>query len=345
MQDREESSIDEASERRGPIPPPSSRSSHRHKVEGLPDTFSSRQITSEGVVANLRSDTADCTRRPWPNPCCYESPPTQKGLHGLPFVPSCPSAPVLPYGHRARLLLAATADARVFVVRPDGSGDAPTFQAGLDTLKLRLNYYPSSQFDTLLVQPGDYAEDALLSPLAKGLILCPAGPELTKVRSFRSLGSQYFVSRRVDVHGLTVSASTTIRTRVGFRDCHFLGPVDFVLQNLYDPPPYFVRCRLQDRFFYYNQGLIDSCDFRGPVSLRPYEDPIELHACTFAGQDTAAIMFSTYDHAGVNFEECSFRHVHRAIVHLPPSIGWYLHVNACTFQDVEGPLSACRGWA
>jgi hypothetical protein len=54
-------------------------------------------------------------------------------------------------------------------------------------------------------------------------------------------------------------------------------------------------------------------------------------------------MFSTYDHAGVNFEECSFRHVHRAIVHLPPSIGWYLHVNACTFQDVEGAAISLPG--
>ena len=42
-------------------------------------------------------------------------------------------------------------------VRADGSGDAPTVQAGIDSIRARQIY-----LDVLWIEPGDYAEDVVI---------------------------------------------------------------------------------------------------------------------------------------------------------------------------------------
>jgi len=71
----------------------------------------------------------------------------------------------------AVVLIASRADARTWSIYPDGSGDAPTIQAGIDS---------ATTGDSLLISPGVYDEN--LNTHGKGLALLGTGaPELTVV--------------------------------------------------------------------------------------------------------------------------------------------------------------------
>src|SRR5262245_41848807 len=82
------------------------------------------------------------------------------------------------------LAAAGVVDARLLVVRANGTGDVPTIQAGVDAL---LGEPSEFETDTLRVEPGIYAEDISMETARSfdAAILCVGGPDQTEVRSLR----------------------------------------------------------------------------------------------------------------------------------------------------------------
>jgi predicted outer membrane repeat protein len=84
----------------------------------------------------------------------------------------------------ALALLSAQASARTWQILNDGSGDAPTVQAGIDS---------ASAGDTVLVAPGTYLEN--LSIVAKDLVLVSEqGPDVTTLDGSNEIDSVIYMS-------------------------------------------------------------------------------------------------------------------------------------------------------
>jgi hypothetical protein len=71
------------------------------------------------------------------------------------------------------LFLTVQASARTWYIKPDGTGDAPTIQAGVDS---------SASGDTVLVAAGSYSENITITALHNGMtLLSESGPDVTNI--------------------------------------------------------------------------------------------------------------------------------------------------------------------
>ncbi|HET9326186.1 MAG TPA: right-handed parallel beta-helix repeat-containing protein [Candidatus Eisenbacteria bacterium] len=241
-------------------------------------------------------------------------------------------------------LLAATANARMFVVRLDGTGDFPTIQAGL----ANLTFDSAGYSDTLIVEPGDYDEDLVVDPRGffRCWILCPGGPQKTQVRSFRGPApdSSFSSGTRLTISGLGIRGGFEFgHPRIGLvlDRCLFLGDVTL---------PRFrgavgsmvVSCEFRGRFHVEGQSTaIRGCRFIGHTAefFLLSDFPMTVEDCVFeGGTDTAAVVRS-YDVDCVSFSGCVFRNVGTGLV-VQGGLGGIKACGAtvanCRFEDVSG---------
>jgi hypothetical protein len=249
------------------------------------------------------------------------------------------------------LAIASVVEARVIVIRADGSGDVATFQAGIDAL---LAEPSESEPDTLLVEPGRYDEDVSMEPTRRfeAAIVCPAGPDSSEVRSLRGFSTPIDGVSRLTVRGLTV------RDRVGLgidmpkpftipllliQNCRFMGEVEI-------PRAYgfgnggFIGCDFRGRLSLGAAGYhLSHCRFTGQTArLALYTDFfLNVEECVFSGADTAVVTVSNQSD-NVYFEQCQFSDVGTGIaVTLDPVAFsrhnyWGVYVKDCRFENITG---------
>jgi hypothetical protein len=215
-------------------------------------------------------------------------------------------------------ILASPVRARTFVLKADGTGDAPTFQAGLDSIAAHPDFR-----DTLIVEPGSYDED-IVPTGGHFVVMCPGGADSTSVRSLHSF---YHPGSFV---GLTIQDSTVVQENGGtiFTASRFHGPVD--LYSFLNPYGGFNRCTFDSRAYLRGSLLTATdCSLHGTLILAPDEDPELLYRCSFSGQDTAVTAVRAF------ISRCTFTNVGRAIAGTQGAnrIG----VDSCAFSYVSGP--------
>jgi hypothetical protein len=100
------------------------------------------------------------------------------------------------------LLTPVTGSARTWHVRPDGTGDAPTIQAGVDS---------AASGDTVLVAAGSYSENITITSVHNGMtLLSESGPDVTTIRAAAAGTVVDFigVGRATVVQGFTLTGGT-----------------------------------------------------------------------------------------------------------------------------------------
>jgi hypothetical protein len=258
----------------------------------------------------------------------------------------------------ACLLLAGSAEAVTLVLRPDGTGDVPTFQAGVDSLVAHRSDPPPD--DTLWVEPGRYDETVHIAYLHHSMhftIHCPGGPGVTNLRGLRTSYDFQASKHVVRVEGLRIENNVRMTSGSWGFDwygCRFdegfsvLGPGDCLPPNFFD------------------------CEFRGPVVLRGYNElfsgggfdhcrfiqaPLQIRGgscgdllvsdCVFEGADTLVVAKASGDmHDAIGFQRCVFRTAEVGLVSDDGGNG-YWRVRDCLFEDIEGaailrlPVNGC----
>ena len=232
-------------------------------------------------------------------------------------------------------LIAGEAEARTFVLRADGSGDVPTFQAGVDSLRSRL--------DTLSVLPGHYEEDVVGT--GEMTIVCPSGPELTRLTSLRLRGSY----DGLEVHGLQVAHALAEGGSIRFENCWFSESSRFVADSKCE----LTRCRFTGTTEFPYMGRILNSEFQGDV--RFFSDSgIVVDSCLFVharvhcsprGGGSTWLQHSTFTGSSVRvggtpattIRGCSFANADSAIVVLHEVIYATLRVFDCNFENILGP--------
>jgi len=241
----------------------------------------------------------------------------------------------IPWAAAALLALAHPAGATTIVARSDGTGDVPTLQAGIDCL-LGLTCNPSP--DSLVVEPGQYAEDVVFdmsAPAIAGRLVCPAGPLATRVRSVAAAPG---TSARCVVQGLQVDQavqSSESCAALSWQACRFLGNVQ---SHGSIGGQSFSDCEFRGRVDVAGAGALDRCQFVGArAALRLTIFGLSVRDCLFQDCADTAVVATPGDASNIEFERCVFRSVDRAIVvnPLPDYSRDGLLVNACRFEDVR----------
>ncbi|HET9326176.1 MAG TPA: right-handed parallel beta-helix repeat-containing protein [Candidatus Eisenbacteria bacterium] len=235
----------------------------------------------------------------------------------------------------ALISMAVPAGAARIVLRPDGSGDVPTFQAGVDCVLGRTcDPFP----DTLVVEPGDYAEDVFFdmsAPAFYARIVCPAGPAATRIRSIASGGGY---NARITIEGLQVDGRVTSDlsgTPLRWVGCRFMGDAfshSFIGNQLFND------CEFRARLDVSGAGALDRCLFVGArASLQLAVFGLSIRDCVFQDCADTAVVATPGDASHLSFERCTFRSVDRAIVVNPDSIYQRdgLRVVDSRFEDVR----------
>jgi hypothetical protein len=249
------------------------------------------------------------------------------------------------------LAIASVVEARVIVIRADGSGDVATFQAGIDAL---LAEPSESEPDTLLVEPGRYDEDVSMEPTRRfeAAIVCPAGPDSSEVRSLRGFSTPIDGVSRLTVRGLTVRDRVALGIDMPkpftiplllIQNCRFMGEVEI-------PRAYgfgnggFIGCDFRGRLSLGAAGYhLSHCRFTGQTArLALYTDFfLNVEECVFSGADTAVVTVSNQSD-NVYFEQCQFSDVGIGIaVTLDPVAFsrhnyWGVYVKDCRFENITG---------
>jgi hypothetical protein len=211
-------------------------------------------------------------------------------------------------------------------VRADGSGDAPTVQAGIDSIRARQIY-----LDVLWIEPGDYAEDVVIPAGARTYyITCRGGPAKTRIRSLtiRSVTG----GRSIEITGLSVADSTVEEvgsTPVRFTDCRFTGAVRCRSSSRF-PATEFERCRFEAPVALHTDGTVDECLFLGGrADFRTHEDGYNVFRSVFVGQDTAATIQGEVIVCG-----CTFVNANLGIGGIT---SYKQSITQCLFVNLRGP--------
>ncbi|HET9326185.1 MAG TPA: right-handed parallel beta-helix repeat-containing protein [Candidatus Eisenbacteria bacterium] len=242
------------------------------------------------------------------------------------------------------LLVGISAEARTIVLKADGTGDVPTFQAGVDSL---LKMGDGYQRDTLRVLAGYYDEDVNVEHglSTNPVILCPDGPQATEVRTLEGLTAPYFgYPLPLTISGLQVRGATQLGKyshRVTLASCRFLDTLTIL------------------RIGYYGGDRIIDCEFLGPANI--FAAGITIRRCHFVGAtarfslwadfsmsvedcvfeggtDTAAVT-RPFDVDDVTFSRCVFRDVGTGLVVYGSggsAIARGARVGDCRFEDIRG---------
>jgi hypothetical protein len=241
------------------------------------------------------------------------------------------------------VLHAIPADARTFVLKSDGTGDVPTFQAGIDSLVQN----GGSPDDMLLVQPGYYDEDVVIEPHSrlKGVIYCPSGAESTQVKSLRGFNEPPFdaFSRQFRATGLGVRQTLRFGfglNKIDFRNCIFVGDATF--ESFW--------------IWHIHGGLIADCEFRGRLDLAGTELTVsscrftggtahfthssdyvlDIEDCVFDSDVDTAVVAVGYE--GPGFSRCTFKGGGLGIVVIGG--GRYRGIRDCQFDGIRGAAIA-----
>jgi len=250
------------------------------------------------------------------------------------------------------LAASGVVEARLLVVRADGRGDVPTFQAGVDAL---LEEPSEFEPDTLRVEPGTYAEDVSMET-ARGFdaaILCVGGPDQTEVKSLRGFSTPIESGiGRLRIQGLRVRG----RVDLGVGLPKFFSIPDLMLQNC----RFMGDVNIPKAFGHGNSGITD-CEFRARLAigaagyrvrrcrfigqtarLALWTDFfLNVEQCEFSGADTAAVTVSNQTDA-VSFEGCRFTDVGIGIAvtldpnAFSPSNYKGVFVSDCRFENISG---------
>ncbi|TMQ72307.1 MAG: T9SS type A sorting domain-containing protein [Candidatus Eisenbacteria bacterium] len=233
----------------------------------------------------------------------------------------------------------APASATHIVVRADSTGDVPTFQAGVEcVLGIRCDPPP----DTLLVGAGVYAEDVAfdMSGWGNGAIVCPSGPDLTRVRSISSGGGY---SARCSIQGLGVDGAVNCSdsgSMLHWQGCRFLGDAR---SHGYVGSQQFSDCDFRARLDVAGAGTIERCSFVGArAALHLTIFGLTVRDCLFESCADTALFATPGDNALIELQRCTFRSVGRAIV-VNPDPNYYrdgLRVMECRFEDVANEAIA-----
>jgi hypothetical protein len=219
------------------------------------------------------------------------------------------------------------------VLRPDGTGDVATFQAGADCV-LGVTCDPAP--DSLIVEAGVYDEDVRLDLTASdgAAIVCPAGPDATRLRSL-TRGNGW--DRAVTIAGLKIDGSVRVDesgAALQWSGCRFMGVTvshSFVGRHV------FADCEFRGRLDVAGAGSLDRCRFAGPgAALHLTQFALDVRDCVFESAADTALFATPGDQTFLALEGCSFRSVDRAIV-VNPAPAYYrdgLRVTRCRFEDV-----------
>ena len=244
-----------------------------------------------------------------------------------------------------------SASARTITVRQDGTGDATTFQGGLDLISL-----PG---DTLDVGPGFYDETAFFQPASPqeyAKIVCPAGPQLTRLRSLdlgrtgapssvaRSgdlrRGSALFIPAEFSGLGIAQMVYQPSGHIPNWVNCHFEGGYRIALDGDYVPS--FKNCEFSGRVeFLHVSGFVQDCRFTGvrvTIANGDFDGWITLRRCTFEGpSDTSLVIVGIGAGNAVSVERCRFSHGSTGVAIRPSQCDSYgAEISRCTFEDMTG---------
>lgn len=226
------------------------------------------------------------------------------------------------------LPLASPAAASHWRVDPLGGGDFTTIQAALD----------AGGRDTVLVEPGAYAETPTYGPATASVVLrAIGGPGQTSILTIATTGAQ---PQRVE--GLTLLQPLTLPVAAPFTfsDCAF---ADEVHADTGDnaTTPHFDGCSFAARTTLRGMvGTLTGLRFRAaPLFVSSSGlGSLQLVGCDFSGPaDTLVSADPTSGENGIFFSECRFDSAGEGVVYLPPFYdGTSNGVTRCVFEDLEG---------
>ena len=250
-------------------------------------------------------------------------------------------------------LSARDAVARTMILKPDGTGSVPTFQAGVDSLFAIRPDKPCP--DTLRVEPGFYDEDVALGDgdlyhCSEMAIVCPGGPGVTTLRSLKVIacdpsgyceGEQFpFTVKGLHIAHRVVEDDSTrgMYTRWHWEHCEFSDGFASprVRCDFYDTPR-FLGCTFRRGATYRGFDLVmDSCRFIGaPIRVEAFEDFVSLRHCIFEGPVDTAVVARDLSDGNVFFHECLFRGARIGVqivgMDLP---GQQVEFSGCRFEDI-----------
>ncbi len=259
----------------------------------------------------------------------------------------------------AACALATTARALTLVVAPDGSGQFTSVQAGLDSLVHHRTSIAGS--DTLIVQPGIYDEAVAIPSHAlpylyelSFVVVCPAGPASTRVRSLDYSGLHDLAKHAWQVRGLAVaervSAGWPYLGRLDWAGCWFLGGFTALPSGCVTnaEPSCFRDCS----FFAATdlsgfEGTSDDYTFEGlhfhgaPARIRTgCSSDIRLRRCTFEGPADTLLVAGAQASLTLRIESCAFSDADCAIKVDNGYNTDFVRVDSCTFVRTSGAAIA-----
>jgi len=225
-------------------------------------------------------------------------------------------------------LIAPRAQASHWRVDPSGSADFTTIQAALD----------AGGRDTVLVEPGEYAESLSYGPSTAPVVLAAVGgPLSTSIETIVASGAQ--LQR---VRDFTVLEALTLppAARFSFDSCRFIGEV-WADAGGNSSTPHFNACTFLARTTLLQMvGTFNGLTFRGaPLFVSSSGlGSLYLTGCDFSGPaDTLVSADPTSGENGIFFTECRFDSAGEGIVYLPPfSDATSNGVTRCVFEDLDG---------
>jgi Right handed beta helix region len=189
------------------------------------------------------------------------------------------------------------------------------------------------------VEPGVYEEDVFLDLGSGGSdrvsIVCPAGPDGTRLRSLSSGAGR----TPVDVVGLQIDGLVTTSqdgTPLHWQGCRFMDEVS--CPGLIGGGQAFGDCEFRDRLGVSGEGAIDRCRFTGGrAALELVFAHLDVRDCVFESCADTALLVAPLDQVYMNIERCTFRAVDWAIV-VNPDKTYYrdgIRVTESRFEDVR----------
>ncbi len=238
------------------------------------------------------------------------------------------------------LLGSTSALARTIVLRPDGTGDVLTFQAGVESLA-------TLGIRNLVVMPGSYEEDVVFDFSGGGhweesTIICPGGRDQTRIRSLAFANehpseSHFWHSK---VKGLSIGGRVTqgaSSRNLIYEHCRFEGGFRSTLGQYTGFGVPFFACEFFGRVDLtgYGKGRsLDSCRFVNPrVRINGIEWGFKVKDCVFEGPADTAVVGKTGSDGGIWFRRCTFRGTKYGIV-VDPDEMWRLDLTDCVFEDI-----------